>query len=307
MANPSPSSILVLGAGELGTAVLSSIAKHPSLKSSTKVSVLLRQSTITTGDVSKRQELDRLRNLGVNFLAGDINEEDEQTLSAKFATFEVIIGCTGMSSPAGIQLKLARAVLAGGVKCYIPWQFGVKYDIIGRESSQDLFTEQLSVRDMLHSQNETSWIIVSTGIFMSFLFEDFFGVVSADRGTVRALGSWENGVTVTDVMDIGKMVAEIVLLETDIGHQVVYIAGDTVSYGTLADVVGEIRGKDVHRELWTVEKLKDDLAQDPENGVKKYRVVFAEGKGVSWAMDQTLNHEKNIRLQSVRDWLLHRL
>jgi hypothetical protein len=30
------------------------------------------------------------------------------------------------------------------------------------------------------------------------------------------------------------------------------------------------------REIWTVEGLKEELRKDPENGLWKYRVVFAE-------------------------------
>lgn len=47
-------------------------------------------------------------------------------------------------------------------------------------------------------------------MFMSFSFEALFGVVSGDRGTVRALGIWENEVTVTAPGDIGVVVAEVV-------------------------------------------------------------------------------------------------
>jgi hypothetical protein len=302
----SPSSILVLGAGELGTAVLTCLAKHPSLKPETEITLLIRQSTISTNNPAKRQELEQLKDLGIQFIAGDINKDSEATLASRFAGFEVIISCSGMYNPPGTQLKLTRAVLSACVQQYIPWQFGVDYDVIGRNSSQDLFTEQMKVRDLLRGQAETSWIVVSTGMFMSFLFEDFFGVVSADRRTVRALGNWNNAVTVTDVEDSGRVVSEIVLVETEIRCQVVYTAGDTISYGTLADVVEGVEGKEIVKELWTVEKLKDDLSRDPEHGIKKYRVVFAEGRGVCWPLQQALNQRKNIKLQNVRDWLLNR-
>ena len=70
-----------------------------------------------------------------------------------------------MSSPAGTQRKIYEAVLLsakqesqkgnkGIKKRYFPWQFGVDYDVIGKGSSQDLFTEQLAVRDMLRSSGE---------------------------------------------------------------------------------------------------------------------------------------------------------
>jgi hypothetical protein len=301
MADPS-NSVLVLGAGELGTFVLHSLAKHPA-RGNTIVTVLLRQSTIDTQDPKKRRQIDELRVLGIRCLPGDTEAETEDQLAHKFASFGTVIVCTGFSSPPGTQLKFAKAAIAAKVGRYLPWQYGIDYDAIGRDSAQDLFTEQLDVRDLLRAQTSTSWVIVSTGLFMSFLFEDFFGVVSADRRTARALGSWENRVTVTDASDIGRMVAEVVLVESNITSQVVYIAGQTVSYSEIAQCVEEVSSGSIKKELWTVEKLEEDLREEPENGVKKYRIVFAQGRGTAWDMTRTLNHARNIPLLDIRSWL----
>lgn len=208
-----------------------------------------------------------------------------------------------MSCPPGTQLKIARAVLAARVKRYLPWQFGVDYDIIGPTSSQDLFTEQLDVRALLRAQEETKWVIVSTGMFTSFLFEPSFGVVSEDRKTVRALGSWENKVTVTGLSDIGHVVASIINMGKH-AQGVVYTAGETLSYGNLADVVEKVWRHKVTREELTVEMLKEELAKDPENGLKKYRVVFGEGKGVSWDEKETLCAEYGVKLENVEQWMM---
>lgn len=60
----------------------------------------------------------------------------------------------------------------------LPWQFGVHYDVIGKGSVQDLFDEQFECETLLRSQQAMEWIIVSTGMFTSFLFETSFGVVT---------------------------------------------------------------------------------------------------------------------------------
>ena len=203
---------------------------------------------------------------------------------------------------AGTQLKIARAVLAAKVRRYIPWQFGVDYDVIGRGSAGDLFTEQLDVRDLLRGQEGTQWVIVSTGLFVSFLFEPSFGVVSEDRSTVRALGSWQNEVTVTAPRDIGTVVAEIVWAATE-ARGVVFTAGETVSYGRLAGILERVWGSEVRREEWGVGMLKEELDRNPGDGMKKYRVVFAEGRGVAWSEEETFNKERGLRLQGVEDWV----
>ena len=150
-------------------------------------------------------------------------------------------------------------------------------------------------------------MVVSTGIFTSFLFEEWFGVVESRKGkgstVVRALGSWENRVTVTAAEDIGRLTANIVLATPRISNKVVFVAGDTVSYTRLADIVQNVLDVEVKRETWTIETLKEELDKDPDNVVKKYRVVFAEGRGVAWDITGTFNEENGIRVIGLEDWV----
>ena len=294
--------ILVLGAGELGMAVLRSLAKRVASFPGTSLTVLLRPSTINSHDPSKQQKLDELQSIGVRFLPSDLAADSISDLSRLFKDFHTVIGCTGFAAGRGVQLKVTRAVLDAGVKRYFPWQFGVDYDIIGRGSAQDLFDEQLDVRDILRSQDRVEWVIVSTGMFVSFLFEPSFGVVDLAQNTVRALGSLNTAVTVTTSEDIGALTAEVVFAEPRIVNSIVYTAGDTVTYARLADIVDSVLGRKVQRVEWSVPMLKDELAKDPNNPIKKYRVVFAEGKGVSWKVDKTFNAQRGIKVWGVERW-----
>jgi hypothetical protein len=299
------SKILVLGAGELGTAILNSLSQLTH-DQKTSISVLLRPSTVSSPSPSQAATISHLQSLNISIVLGDISSNPAE-LASLFAPYDVVISCLGFSSGRGSQLKLARAVLAAGVKRYFPWQFGVDYDVIGRGSAQDLFDEQLDVRDLLRVQSATEWVIVSTGLFTSFLFEEHFGVVEWDKGIVRALGAWDNDVTVTTPEDIGKVMVEIVREGERLKNRVLYTAGQTVSYGTVADVVEEIRGGNIKREEWSATKLKRDLESDPDNFVKKYRVVFAEGRGVSWEKEKTYNWQKGIELEGLRDWAIRNM
>ncbi len=299
---PDRKSILVLGAGELGMAVLRSLSKRASQRSGSNLTVLLRPSTIASNDPAKQRDVAELRSLGVNFLAGDLVKNSSAELANLFKDFHTVIGCTGFVTGRRILLKQAQAALDGGVKRFFPWQFGVDYDVIGRGSAQDLFDEQLDVRDLLRSQDRMEWVIVSTGMFTSFLFVPEFGVVDLAQNTVHALGSWDTAVTVTTPEDIGELTAEIVYAEPPIANRVVYTAGDTITYRRLADIVDSVLSRKVQRAEWSVPFLKDELAKDPENTFKKYRVVFAEGRGVSWDMEQTFNAQRGIKVKDVERW-----
>jgi hypothetical protein len=254
---------------------------------------------------SKQKEIESLRSLGIHLITGDIVDDPEPTLASIFADYDTIIGCTGFVAGKGVQLKVARTVLAAGTQRFIPWQFGVDYDVIGRGSPQDLFDEQLDVRDQLRSQTETSWAIISTGMFTSFLFEPSFGVVDLQNATVSALGSWGNQVTVTTPADIGIFTAEIVLGEESealFANRVIFVTGDTVSYEQLAELVERIAQKPMRRNILAVPDVQAALARDPDNGLLKYQAVFGQGQGVSWDLTTTWNKQRGIRASTTEEW-----
>ena len=100
----------------------------------------------------------------------------------------------------------------------------------------------------------------------------------------------------------GRLTAEIVFFEPRVVNEVVYTAGETISYARVADVVEEVLGKKVTREVWTVPHLEEELRKDPENLVLKYRVVFGVGKGVSWDVDKTFNVKNGLEVQDVKSY-----
>jgi hypothetical protein len=296
-------SILVLGAGELGMSVLRNLVRRVGKASDVSVSVLLRPSTLTSRSTQKQKDIAQLRAFGVDIVPGDLVAQSVDALADIFARFDTVISCTGFVGGPGVQLKIARAALESGVRRYFPWQFGVDYDVIGKGSAQDLFDEQLEVRTLLRSQEKTEWVIVSTGMFMSFLFEPSFGVVDMERESVHALGSWDNAVTVTTAEDIGALTAEILLAEPRIVNQVVYVAGDTVTYRRLADALDTLLHRKLNRNEWSVEALKHELAEAPDDSIRKYRVVFAEGRGVAWDKARTFNAQRGLGVTGLEDWM----
>lgn len=312
-------SILVLGAGELGLSILQSLTSHPQI-SQNKIPITVLLRSIDPSTKLKRAQIAKLTSLShpVSILTVDISSTPLPSLTSLFKSYHTIISCTGFSGPPGTQLKIAHAVLDARVKRYLPWQFGLDYDAIGRGSGQKLFDEQLDVRELLRGDRnrETKWTIVSTGLFMTFLFEDGFVVDVRDgdkdkkaKVKVTALGSWDNKVTVTDVGEIGKIVADVVFAGPAVAHevenQVVYTAGETMTYGLLARLVEEELGgqREVKREVLTVAVLEEMLRQDSENGMLNYKLVFAKGVGTAWDMETTWSWKRGIRTVGLREWI----
>lgn len=183
-----------------------------------------------------------------------------------------------------------------------------------------LFGTQKDVRELLRANEEVvNWTVVSVGMFMGFLFEGFWGVVTVDkRGqegggvgegeggkgkvVVRALKSWKHKVSVTHEDDIGRVLAQILAGAVDARNRVVYVAGDTVSYGELADIISRVTRREVQRELWSVEHLKGEVNRDQEDGIKRYRLAFA-GEGVWWDKTGTMNEELGMMMVGMEEYV----
>ncbi|WP_070888109.1 aromatic alcohol reductase [Pseudomonas sp. D1-3] len=290
--------ILVLGAGELGLAMLHALAGLPGVQ----VTVMLRPAAPGAASADRRGLLAELDGLGVGVVTADVVNDSEQSLATLFSGFDRLISCLGFVSGPGMQLKLTRAALRSDVKHYVPWQFGVDYDQIGYGSPQNLFDEQLDVRQLLRAQSRLQWQIIATGMFTSFLFEPAFGVVDLQHNRVRALGSWETAVTVTTPQDIARLTARI-LFDPERLNRVTFTAGDTITYRQLADVIDQSLGRQVERLVWTLPVLSAELAAQPDDSMRRYRAVFAQGKGVAWPKAQTYNAQRQIETTGLQGWV----
>jgi hypothetical protein len=300
-------SILVIGAGELGMPVLRNLARKAKDHEGATISVLLRAATVESSDPVKQRDVSEIRALGIEIVPGDILATSISELAAVFAPFDTVIGCAGFSAGRNTPLKLAKAALEANLKRYFPWQFGVDFDVIGRGSPQDLFDAQIDVRELLRAQDKTDWVIISTGMFTSFLFEPIFEVVDLEKNVVNALGSLDTEVTLTTPNDIGALTAEVVFAHPTIRDEIVYLAGDTVTYGEVADKLQTVLGRPFTKSEWTVPQLKSELAQDPDNHIKKYRAVFAEGKGVAWPKRDSFNERNGLTVKTAEEWIRENL
>ncbi|KAJ5691594.1 hypothetical protein N7488_012329 [Penicillium malachiteum] len=132
--------------------------------------------------------------------------------------------------------------------------------VIGRGSPQDLFDEQLDVRDLLRSQNETRWTIISTSMFTSFLFKPSFSVFAAE---IILREDWEK----------------------NLADSPIFVTGDTISYEELAQLIERVTGKGMKRNVLALPKINAALPQDSwtqtteYSNIRRYfpRVVVSRG------------------------------
>ncbi len=296
-----PKPILVIGAGELGMPVIRALSQT-ALAREGGLNVLLRPGANNLPG----RPTGALAAMGVNIVQADLATATADDLAAIFAEFATVICCTGFVGGPGTQRKITEAILKAGVERYVPWQFGVDYDVVGRGTGQEVFDEQCDVRDLLRAQSATRWTIISTGMFTSFLFEPAFGVVDLERARIHALGGWDNRLTVTTPDDIGRLTAAILDHEPRLEDQVVYVAGDTFTYAQLADMVEHHLDRSVERILWSLDTLRSEVSRYPEDAMRKYHLAFARDTGVAWDKDGTFNALHGIAVTDVPAFLAGR-
>lgn len=82
-----------------------------------------------------------------------------------------------------------------------------------------------------------------------------------------------------------------------------YLAGDTVTYGEVADKLQAALGHPFSRSEWSEEYLPGELARDPRNMMRKYRAAFAQGRGVAWDKSGTFNSHRAFPVTDVASWI----
>ncbi|MEB6377835.1 aromatic alcohol reductase [Leclercia adecarboxylata] len=294
--------VLVLGAGQLGAAVLDSLVPAVTQRNGSVCVIVSPGSWDQQGNLLSDSH-QQVADSGATFMAVDVADSTVASLQAHFSAFDTVINCMGFVAGAGTQIKITRAVLAAGVRRYFPWQFGVDYDVVGKGSGQPVWDEQYDVRTLLRAQSATQWVIVSTGMFTSFLFEPAFDVVNLAQKTIHALGGWETRVTVTSPADIGRLTTEIYLQQPPVVNEVVFVAGETTSYGELAETVERVTKQTFAKSVLTLPALQDELRLHPDDPMLRYRVAFARGDGMWWPISDTWNAQHNRPTQDIESWL----
>ena len=69
----------------------------------------------------------------------------------------------------------------------------------------------------------------------------------------------------------------------------------------MAGIVGRVSGGEVDKEEWSIPYLDAELKGDPENGIKRYRLVFTRD-GVWWDKGKTVNRQLSMSMVDVKTY-----
>lgn len=111
--------VLVLGAGQLGAAVLDFLIPAVTRRNGS-VSVIVSPGSLDQQGNLLADDHQRLADSGATFMAVDVAASTIESLKPHFAGFDTVINCMGFIAGAGTQIKITRAVLEAGVRRYFP-------------------------------------------------------------------------------------------------------------------------------------------------------------------------------------------
>ena len=105
----SSTSILVVGAGELGSSILQSLVQHPK-RQGTRIAVLKRSETLPS----------TLHGYDIEVITSDISDVSTEKLGDLFRGFHTVVNCCGMQVEPQVQVKIFEAAQQANVKRYFP-------------------------------------------------------------------------------------------------------------------------------------------------------------------------------------------
>lgn len=111
--------VLVLGAGQLGDAVLDALLPAVTPRNGA-VSVIVSPASRDKHGKLQSATHQKHADAGATFIGVDLAACSAEQLSRIFKPFDTVINCMGFVAGAGTQLKITRAVLHAGVRRYFP-------------------------------------------------------------------------------------------------------------------------------------------------------------------------------------------
>ena len=288
-----PRRVLVVGTGLVGSAVSLAVAARKELSAA----VLVRPASLT--EPAKRGQLDKLRDAGVELLAGDWSDASS-ALADKLRGFDSVVCALSSDLLKGSRALLA-ACKAAGVRRFVASEFGSSISDIGPGTAMaPVVDEKLAVRREVEVSG-LDWYAVEVGFFEEFLINPFAGVdVAAHSITAPAPLGFDARTATTPLADIGRVVAEV-LARDDVRSGVIRISSGSPSYEELAVLMERVSGRPVKRSV----RPRADIDAAVARG--DFPSLFAANLGVqhpgmAWEQSTTWNEQNGFELQSWQEF-----
>ncbi|ESR36543.1 hypothetical protein CICLE_v10028894mg [Citrus x clementina] len=286
----SKSKILSIG----GTGYIGKFIVEASVKAGHPTFVLVRESTVS--GPSKSQLLDHFKNLGVNFLVGDVLNHESLVKAIK--QVDVVISTVGHTLIAD-QVKIIAAIKeAGNVKRFFPSEFGNDVDRVhgAVEPTKSTYDVKANIRRAVEAEGIPYTYVESyffDGYFLPNLLQP--GATAPPRDKVVIFGDGNPKAVFNKEDDIGTYTIKAVDDPRTLNKNF-YIQppGNIYSFNDLVSLWERKIGKTLEKEYVSEEQLLKNIqeAAPPHNVILSiYHSAFVKGVQTNFKIEPSFGVE----------------
>ena len=281
--SPAIQRVLVLGYARAGSSILKALGRR---SGQFHTAVLVRHSALAT----KADQMAEFQALGIALVEGDLNAPEAE-LASFFAGYHTVISCVTHFRFGTDEMAVVRACKAAGVTRYMPTAWGVDEQAMGRGSAMAAVLDQkLDFYDAL-ARSGLPWTAVSCGFWLEWLLGLGFGnLLGLDwrQRVFTAVGGFDLRVSTTSLLDLGELVAEVLLDPATLNSHVrVQSARVTLEQITVA--VERASGASWERRVVSIEDAEALQAAAPGSWTWTGRLSVARQRGVQWPLGDSWN------------------
>ncbi|KAG5238983.1 response to cadmium ion [Salix suchowensis] len=249
--------LFVGGTGYIGKFIVEASAKagHPTF-------VLVRESTLS--NPAKSDVIDNFKNLGVNFLIGDLF--DHESLVKAIKQVDVVISTVGHAQLVEQDKIIAAIKEAGNVKRFFPSEFGNDVDRTNAvEPAKSAFATKASIRRAIEAEG-IPYTYVSSNFFSGYFLPSLNqpGAAAPPRDKVVILGNGNLKAVFNKEDDIATYTIKAVDDPRTL-KKILYIRppANTISFNELVSLWEKKIGKTLERIYVPEEQLLKNIQEAP--------------------------------------------
>lgn len=292
------SKILFIGAtGYIGNFLVEASAKagHPTFG-------FVREATLS--NPAKSNIIDRFKTLGVNFLTGDLN--DEESLVKAIKQVDVVISSVGFGQLDDQEKIIAAIKEAGNVKRFFPSEFGNDVDHVhGVGLAKAIFDKKANIRRAIEAAG-VPYTYIASNYFQSFFLSSLFqpGLTSPPRDKVVILGDGNTKAIFNKEDDIATYTIKAVDDPRTLNKSLILRpAGNIYTFNDLVSLWEKKIGKSLERVYVSEEQLLKDIqeSQPPKSVVLSLgHSAFVKGDHTNFEIDPSFGVEASALYPDVK-------
>ena len=204
--------------------------------------------------------------------------------------------------------RLLAACRSVGVKRLVPSPFTANFQ--QAKALNKPFVDRALQHQSALTDSQTvplDWVLISCGILTETLFSPIAGV-DVQNGVVKAPGSWTAPFTTTTLDDLANFLPEILLSKASHNKRI-RVSSCSTSYGDIAQLLDEVRGSPVRRELLSAEDVQRAANERPDDSTALWQLIVQSGKGATWRKGDSFNaeHIPHVETTSLKQWVQQHL